>query len=107
MAALKILATSRAVERIFRKAELVEGEVVQTAPGRYMVSSASRPDTYHTISQLPGGRLVCSCEGAIYGRTCWHLAAVVRAQTQRIVDVATGEITPQATRPALMQVALT
>lgn len=84
MAALKIQATGRAVERIFRKAELVEGEVLEIGAGRWMVASASRPYTYHIIRQRADGRLVCSCEAAIYDRTCWHLAWLPTLQQSQV-----------------------
>ena len=52
--------------------------------GRYLVPSATDADTTYVVTGtgLRASELSCTCEGASFGRACWHRAAVQLRKTQ-------------------------
>jgi hypothetical protein len=66
--------------------------------GHYVVASASRPGTTHTV-RVVGATWHCTCEAALAGRACWHRAAVLIAKVEHGGGRVTG---PAAPRPATL-----
>jgi hypothetical protein len=50
--------------------------------GVYAVRSASRPGVVHTVTVDAAGAYGCTCPAGVWGRPCWHAAAVYVAKIE-------------------------
>lgn len=59
--------------------------------GSWAVESNTRPEHFHRIEVVAGGRFSCTCEAGKYGIACWHIRHIeelfIQSSAPRIREV--------------------